>query len=178
MTEKKLPFPLKLQELLADASARGWKDIVSWQFHGKAFRIHKPIEFVSMVMPRYFQQTKYKSFQRQLHIYGFHRISTGQDKGAYYHDLFVREDPSKCLIMTRKKIKGCLRNDTQTTGRSTFCSSLSCIDMNRDERRVDTTKSSKLTAMAMTNFPNDESVQEMIFGGMRFYPISKEHQTT
>ena len=33
-------------------------------------------------MPLYFNQTKYSSFQRQLHIYNFQRITAGKDKGA------------------------------------------------------------------------------------------------
>ena len=39
---------------------------VSWQPGNKCFRVHDPNQFVSTVMPRFFKQTKYKSFQRQL----------------------------------------------------------------------------------------------------------------
>jgi hypothetical protein len=94
--------------MLKDASANGHEDIISWQPHGKAFRVHKPPEFAARVMACYFKQTQYKSFQRQLHIYGFRRI-TGKrmlDNGAYYHEQFIRGQKHDSLRMIRQKIKG------------------------------------------------------------------------
>jgi len=55
---------------------------------------------------RFFSQTKYASFQRQLNIYGFNRFLRGQDKGAYYHLCFVRGHRSLVRNMVRRKIKG------------------------------------------------------------------------
>jgi hypothetical protein len=57
--------------MLDEMATLKFESIISWQPHGTAFRVHQPDEFARIVMPRYFQQTKYKSFQRQLHIYGF-----------------------------------------------------------------------------------------------------------
>lgn len=59
-------------------------------------------------MPQYFNQTKYRSFQRQLYIYGFDRIKdkASDDYGAYFHELFIRGASDLCLDMQRKKIKG------------------------------------------------------------------------
>jgi hypothetical protein len=89
------------------ATTVGHESIVSWQPHGMSFRVHLPKLFASTVMPRYFmKQTKYKSFLRQLHIYGFHRIAKGKDKGAYFHDKFIRNKKAMSLQMTRQKIKG------------------------------------------------------------------------
>ena len=61
-----------------------------------------------MIMPRYFKQTHYKSFQRQLHIYGFLRINDKGmlDSGAYYHDKFIKGQKQLSLRMVRQKIKG------------------------------------------------------------------------
>jgi hypothetical protein len=85
----------------------GSQNVVSWQPHGKAFRVHQPAIFARAIMPRYFKQTKYKSFQRQLHIYGFHRINKGMDKGAYFHCFFVQNKKEMSLQMTRRdKSKG------------------------------------------------------------------------
>jgi hypothetical protein len=75
-----------------------------------AFRVHQTKEFTETVMPRYFHQTQYKSFQRQLHIYGFRRISTGLDKGSYYHPMFVKGKETFSLRMIRCKIKGPLNH--------------------------------------------------------------------
>jgi hypothetical protein len=84
------------------------ESIVSWLPHGKAFRVHKPKEFASFVMSRYFKQSQYKSFQRQLHIYGFRRITCKamSDFGAYYHKSFIRDQKGMSLRMTRQTIKG------------------------------------------------------------------------
>jgi hypothetical protein len=101
-----LPFPIKLLNMLDDMANNGSQDIVSWQPHGKAFRVHQPQVFARTIMRSYFKQTHYKSFQRQLHIYGFRRIKKGKDIGGYYHSLFSRNQRSMSLRMTREKIKG------------------------------------------------------------------------
>jgi hypothetical protein len=93
--------------MLEEMATVGEESIVSWQPHGRAFRVHLPDVFARNVMPRYFKkQTKYKSFLRQLHIYGFHRICKGMDRGAYYHDMFIRNKKSMSLRMSCQKIKG------------------------------------------------------------------------
>jgi hypothetical protein len=94
--------------MIDDATRNGNDSIVSWQPHGKSFRIHKGDEFAASVLPRHFNKTKFRSFQRQLHIYGFQRITDklSPDYGAYYHALFQRGEESLCFQMTRQKIKG------------------------------------------------------------------------
>jgi hypothetical protein len=57
-------------------------------------------------MPKYFDKTKYKSFQRQLNMWGFDRVGSGPYKGAYLHSCFVRGQPQLCEQMQRTKIKG------------------------------------------------------------------------
>lgn len=100
------PFPWKLHHMLDDMDAQDNKTIVCWQPHGRAFMVNKPKEFVEEIMPHYFNQTKYASFQRQLNLYGFSRLSHGRDKGAYYHKCFVRGERALCRGMVRQKIKG------------------------------------------------------------------------
>jgi hypothetical protein len=60
-------------------------------------------------MPRYFAQTKYESFTRQLNVYGFQRITADReslDFGAYHNEYFVREQRELCRYMTRQRSKG------------------------------------------------------------------------
>ena len=57
-------------------------------------------------MPVYFKQTKFASFQRQLNIYGFIRLTTGKDKGGYYHEFFLRHKLILCENIIRTEIKG------------------------------------------------------------------------
>jgi hypothetical protein len=101
-----IPFPWKLHEMLETAEKEGFDSIVSWLPDTPgSFRVHEPDYFFSAVMPRYFKQTKYKSFQRQLNIYGFERILFGPGRGGYQHTFFVRGKPSLCRHMIRVKIK-------------------------------------------------------------------------
>ena len=76
------PFPEKLHRMLESVEREGATDIVSFFSHGRAFAIHKPRMFVEKVMPRFFRQTRLTSFQRQLNLYGFRRISQGPDNGG------------------------------------------------------------------------------------------------
>jgi hypothetical protein len=100
------PFPWKLHIMLDAMDKTGNKSIVCWQPHGRAFMVHKPKDFVQEVMSHFFNQTKYASFQRQLNLYGFSRLTHGPDKGAYYHNCFVRGNRHLCKGMIRQKIKG------------------------------------------------------------------------
>jgi hypothetical protein len=61
---------------------------------------------ITILSIRFFSQTKYPSFQRQLNLYGFSRFSHGEDKGAYFHHCFVRGKRSLVRGMVRRKIKG------------------------------------------------------------------------
>jgi hypothetical protein len=92
--------------MLSKVDDEGLADIVSWQPHGRCFVVHKPKEFVSRVMPTYFRQSKLTSFQRQLNLYGFARITTGRDRGGYYHERFLRHKLFLCQNMSRIRIKG------------------------------------------------------------------------
>jgi hypothetical protein len=43
------------------------------------------------------------SFQRQLNLYGFRRITDGRDKGGYFHDFFLKGQRKLCNNIKRKK---------------------------------------------------------------------------
>ena len=109
-----LLFPWKLHKMLDDAeestihgnSVVRFDSIVSWLPCGKMFQVHDQIRFEKLIAPLYFDQHQYKSFQRQLNIYGFQRVDRGPCKGAYFHDQFVRGKPDLCHNMVRTKIKG------------------------------------------------------------------------
>lgn len=75
--------------------------------------VHQPREFAEHVMPKYFRMSRYSSFQRQLNLYEFQRVTDGPDKGAYYHELFVKGRPDLSSSMKRIKIKGAKLGDDQ-----------------------------------------------------------------
>mmetsp|Transcript_25600 Transcript_25600/g.58769 ORF Transcript_25600/g.58769 Transcript_25600/m.58769 type:complete len:262 (+) Transcript_25600:339-1124(+) len=70
----------------------------NWVVHSRAY--------LFVLYLRYFKQTKFASFQRQLNLYGFLRIHQGDDKGSYYNLCFVRGHRSLIRQMVRRKIKG------------------------------------------------------------------------
>jgi hypothetical protein len=100
------PFPVKLHEMLDKIESDGLANVVSWASHGQCFCLHKPKEFLNHVMPHYFKQTKMASFQRQLNLYGFSRLTGGLDKGGYYHELFLRGKVSLAYEIHRQRVKG------------------------------------------------------------------------
>jgi HSF-type DNA-binding len=99
------PFPLKLHYMLLSTAQEGMEHVVSWQPHGRCFLVHKPKEFIEM-LPRYFKLSKLASFQRQLNLYGFQRLTRGRDRGGYYHELFLRDREFIAHSITRIKVKG------------------------------------------------------------------------
>jgi hypothetical protein len=54
----------------------------------------------------WFRQTRYTSFQRQLNIYEFERITDGPDKNAYHSPSFLRGRYELTFRMKRNVIKG------------------------------------------------------------------------
>ncbi|KAG7351651.1 HSF-type DNA-binding protein [Nitzschia inconspicua] len=83
-------FPIKLYKLLEEVEESGQKHIIGWNSDGRHFTVFQPKVFAETWMVRYFNQSKYKSFQRQLNLYNFYRESSGKIKGIYSHKLFVR----------------------------------------------------------------------------------------
>ncbi|KAL7546041.1 hypothetical protein ACHAWF_009386, partial [Thalassiosira exigua] len=97
------PFPGKLLEVLDRGDLC---DMIGWMEHGRAFIVKNPRLFAERVLPRFFRQTKYLSFTRQLNLWGFKRITRGADAGAYYHELFLPGRHHLPSRMRRIKIKG------------------------------------------------------------------------
>jgi hypothetical protein len=58
-------FPMKLHLMLSDSEIMGFDDVVCWLPGGQAFKVLDAVRFAEEIMPQYFNQTKYKSFQRQ-----------------------------------------------------------------------------------------------------------------
>lgn len=83
-------LPIKLATILSDAK---FSDIVSWMPHGRSWRILRPKQFTSDVMPKYFEYDNYNSFIRLVNAWGFRRVTSGVDQGSYYHELFLKGLP-------------------------------------------------------------------------------------
>ena len=68
-------FPVLLHDALDNIDKDGQGDIIGWQPHGRCFLIRWVQLFEEVIMPKYFNQAKLSSFQRQLNLYGFKRIT-------------------------------------------------------------------------------------------------------
>mmetsp|Transcript_46795 Transcript_46795/g.69230 ORF Transcript_46795/g.69230 Transcript_46795/m.69230 type:complete len:360 (+) Transcript_46795:2-1081(+) len=105
-------FPIKLYRMLSSSMAEGSSEdeeeesIVAWKSHGRSFFIYDEEKFVEALLPKYFKQTKMTSFYRQLSRYGFSRLKTGLDAGAFFHILFLRGMPFLCDGIVRIKLEG------------------------------------------------------------------------
>jgi hypothetical protein len=95
----RLSFPCKLFAMLDDAEEKGFRHIASWNAEGNGFMVHDSAAFLKTIIPQYFNQTKYKSFQRQLSLYGFTRIAAGRRKGLRFHSNFTRGSKQLCKQM-------------------------------------------------------------------------------
>jgi len=90
-------FPQRLYDMLEDAEQEGYSHLIGWSADGKSFKIsyddaklstnNKPLV---EILQRRFNQTQFKSFLRQLQLYGFERQFKGSRRGECKHPLFQR----------------------------------------------------------------------------------------
>lgn len=84
-------FPEVLYKALISLDNEGRSNIACFYPHGRAFAILDKEAFVQDVLPRFFKQSKFTSFQRQLNLYLFRRINSPgrEDHGGYWVRLQV-----------------------------------------------------------------------------------------
>ncbi|CAK4771201.1 hypothetical protein LEN26_010405 [Aphanomyces euteiches] len=95
------PFLASLFEILTkeDVSVIGWCD------DGKSFGVYNYEAMEQHILPTYFRHNKYASFQRQLNYFGFRKLHKAKDTdhhSVYCQPFFVRDDPSRMLLIKRK----------------------------------------------------------------------------
>jgi len=71
----------------------------------------------------YFLLAQLTSFQRQLNLYGFRRVTKGPDQGAYRHEDFHRDRPEISRQMKRAKQKNNLQSGRPRSNSTTSASS-------------------------------------------------------
>eukprot|EP00934_Nitzschia_sp_Nitz4_P009262 Nitzschia sp. Nitz4//scaffold30_size153850//20450//21832//NITZ4_002761-RA/size153850-processed-gene-0.173-mRNA-1//1//CDS//3329547211//9252//frame0 len=98
-SKRKKDFPWKLHVMLEDSVKEGNEHIVSWNPDGQSFQVRDPEAFLKRIMPRYFNQTQFRSFQRMLNLYNFQKIVGGSFAGSYQHPQFQRGDKDLSLDM-------------------------------------------------------------------------------
>ena len=100
-------FPVTLHRLLTELEQMGESHIACFVSTGDAFSVQNPRLFEKRILKDYFPRMgSFGSFQRQLNLYDFKRISNGDPRGAYTHHLFHKAFPQLAKSMKRTKIKG------------------------------------------------------------------------
>lgn len=108
-------FPIKLHRLIEKSVSEGYTNIVSWQSHGRSFRIHDTQNFLMHVVNRVFAVTNIAFFVRQLGLYGFQKISqeSNADCGTYFHELFLRGRPELCVAIVKRKKRSLINRNNE-----------------------------------------------------------------
>ena len=107
-----LKFIVKLHFELENIEEDQKSDVMGWMPHGRSFRIHDRERFIGEILPKYFGMnngnTSCTSFMRQLHMYGFTRLTriSGPDQGSYYNELFLRGKAFLTCRIKRVKVNG------------------------------------------------------------------------
>ena len=112
-SERSMHFPLKLYSVLDVADKDGLGGVMSWQPHGRCFVIHEPKRF-DLILDKYFPTiSKLSSFQRQLTMYGFRRITKGRDRNGYFHCMFLRNRDFLVTQIERESSRRCEKGRIQ-----------------------------------------------------------------
>jgi len=80
-------FPVKLMATLVENPN---EHAVAWLPDGKSFVVVDPDSFVEAVLKKTFKQSKYASFVRKLHRWGFVRLTSGTGTDCFHHPLFQK----------------------------------------------------------------------------------------
>jgi len=87
---RSVPFPLRLLQMIRKEAIMN-PSVVRWSDDGNVFFVDDEKSFINDTLPRYgFKASKMQSFQRNLNIYGFTRLSKGPFSSGYVHPEFGR----------------------------------------------------------------------------------------
>ncbi|CAD8206338.1 unnamed protein product [Paramecium pentaurelia] len=111
MCDTKLPnFLVKLKSMLNDQVN---SHIISWNEKGSKLIIHQTKLFKEIVLPQYFKQPNYSSFQKQMNNYGFKNIRISSNTTEFYNENWTSDYRKIDKIKRKKKIE--LEMDTNTS---------------------------------------------------------------
>jgi len=82
-------FPIKLMQILENNQL---SDIIAWHPNGEGFIVNDKERLEAEVLPSFFKEAKYTSFNRRLKRWDFRIQRRGHKKSSYFHPLFFRND--------------------------------------------------------------------------------------
>lgn len=154
-------FPEKLMDALMNNQR---DDAVSWLPDGKSFVVVNDELFVGQVLSKEFKASKYSSFVRKLHRWGFVRLTSGTGTDCFHHPLFQkgREDLA-AEINSGARAQISMRKRKQV-GRGSFNKGTSQIT------DVDASQSSPTTRDDDSDIPEPDPIPD----SLPFDPLSAE----
>jgi hypothetical protein len=116
--------------MLEHAEELGYSHIISWSPDGMSFKIHKDgtqckedEKAIVMVLKQSFNQTRFKSFLRQLQLYRFERTFKGDHRGECKHPMLIRGQRD---LLHRKSIEDFLDAAMISSGATATINQVTC----------------------------------------------------
>jgi len=142
--KKRTPvFPKRLYDMLENAERDGYDHIISWLPDGSGFKIHKDgtqctedEKEIVKVLKKAFNQTRFRSFLRQLQLYGFQRQFRGQRRGECKHVIFVRGQRDLLHKKSIEEFQTAAKNDNFSSNSSKTVVSLPTMPITRSGKNV------------------------------------------
>eukprot|EP00984_Skeletonema_dohrnii_P033441 scaffold30089_cov167-Skeletonema_dohrnii-CCMP3373.AAC.3 len=129
-------FPFKLYEMIEYACKYEFISSLSWSVDGSIFIIHDKDAMMGDLAPMFFKQTKFRSFTRQLNLWGFVRTETlGGERGGWQHENFIRGRHDLLKEIERTEIKSGVKMSSSIT--KAQASSRSAGRAAKSEKEVD-----------------------------------------
>eukprot|EP00956_Cyclotella_meneghiniana_P037234 scaffold135711_cov77-Cyclotella_meneghiniana.AAC.6 len=88
----KIPFPVILHALVSNPET---DHCIHWLPDGNLFSISDKKKFAEEILPKLDGHAKFTSFTRRLKRWGFSRISSGPQIGAYQNPDFIKDEPER-----------------------------------------------------------------------------------
>lgn len=79
-------------------------DIITWHPNGKGFTVLDKIRLVTEVLPMYFKEAKFSSFNRRLKRWNFCIQRHGHKMSSYFHPHFIRGDLKSILKISPSNV--------------------------------------------------------------------------
>jgi len=100
-------FPFKLHYTIEWASNSEFSSALMWSPSGNAFVVRDRDVMVEHIIPKFFDHKKWRSFTRQLNLWGFKRELRGPDTEGefYYHQYFHRGKLEELQLIKRTEVK-------------------------------------------------------------------------
>ncbi|KAH7479050.1 hypothetical protein PRIC1_009394 [Phytophthora ramorum] len=96
------PFLLHLHQMLRREDAK----IIRWADDGMAFQILDKEAMTAQILPKYFKNKNFSSFQRQLNYFGFRKWSKARAQfPTYSREHFTRDNYSEMSLVKRQSKK-------------------------------------------------------------------------